>query len=127
MTKRREFTRDVSAEIVKRAKDATGALRCEKCFGVVVRGEIHHLKEDALEIDKSRKLTAKDGQFLCEPCHDELTKAFAPIIAKVKRVEAKALGITRAKQAIKSAGFAKSTKPKHDRQQLAPRAMFIED
>ena len=107
MGKRREFTPSVDKEIRARARDANSELRCEKCFGVVKQGEVHHLKEDALEIDKSRKLTAKDGIFLCQHCHKELTKAFAPVIAKVRRVEAKHVGATRPAATIRSPGFAR--------------------
>lgn len=108
MSKRREFSIAVRKKILLRAKDERGELRCEnpKCLAIVRRGEIHHLKEDALELDKSRKLTAADGIFLCEPCHDELTKAFAPVLAKVRKVEAKHLGAVRATGTIRSPGFA---------------------
>lgn len=107
MSKRREFTLTVDKEIRARARDANGEFRCESpvCLAVVKRGEVHHVKEDALETDKSRKLTAKDGTFLCQPCHKELTKAFAPVIAKVRRVEAKHLGAVRPAGKIKSPGF----------------------
>jgi protein-arginine kinase activator protein McsA len=114
MSKRREFTVSVDKEIRARARDANGELRCEECHTAVKRGEVHHVKADALEVDKSRKLTAKDGIFLCIPCHKGETKRFAPVIAKVRRVEAKHVGAVRPASKIQSPGFAKGTKPKRD-------------
>lgn len=92
MARRREFTRDTAAEIMKRVKVETG-FRCEHCNGVVTKGEIHHKDQDAMQVDKRRKLTAADGEFLCEPCHDIETAKQAPVLAKVKRQEAKHLGV----------------------------------
>lgn len=104
MSRRREFSIPVRKEILLRARDERGELRCEnpKCGALVRRGEIHHRKEDALEIDKSRKLTAVDGFFLCEPCHDELTRPFQTVIAKVMRVEANHVGASQPAGTIKS-------------------------
>lgn len=92
MTKRREFDARTKLAITKRAT-INGIVRCEECHCAIARWEIHHLKEDALEVDKSGKLTAEDGKLLCVPCHKEATKAFAPVIAKCRRVEAKAANI----------------------------------
>ena len=91
MTKRREFSRSVYVEIVKRAT-INAVIRCEKCRVAVSRFEVQHVREDALEIDKSAKLTVGDGLLLCKPCHDELTRPFQTVIAKVKRIEAKHTG-----------------------------------
>ena len=90
MARRREFTRDTAAEIMKRVQRPTG-YQCEGagCGLIVAKGEIHHVKQDAMETDKRRKLTAAEGLFLCEPCHDAETAKQAPILAKVKRIEAK--------------------------------------
>ena len=108
---RREFSHNVKLEIIKRTMDAKGNLRCEKCFGVVKKGEVHHVDQDAMQIDKQTKLTASDGQFLCRECHQEITSAQAPVLAKAKRREKKALGIriVPAKK-IQSPPFPKSTK-----------------
>lgn len=93
---RREFSKAVQVEIIKRASADGGRSvpYCEECV-LPVRGrfEIHHLDQDALQIDKKRKLTAADGQLLCRPCHSEITKAQAPVLAKAKRREAKHLGV----------------------------------
>lgn len=124
MSKRREFTTGVDAEIRKRAKDAKGQLRCELCGCAVSHGEVHHVKEDALEIDKSRKLTAADGVFACVPCHKELTRVFIPIIAKVRRVEAKALGASRPKQSIKQRPSQRVTRPHEGRQPMPYKDLY---
>jgi hypothetical protein len=89
---RQEFTRSVKAEIMLRTKRETG-FQCEHpgCGLIVSKGEIHHLEMDAMKTDKRRKLTADDGAFWCEPCHDAETAKQAPILAKVKRIEAKHL------------------------------------
>ncbi len=53
MAKRREFTRDTAAEIMKRVQRPTG-YQCEAkgCGLIVAKGEIHHIKQDAMETDK---------------------------------------------------------------------------
>jgi hypothetical protein len=97
---RREFSRAVKIEIVRRAtwSDGNSALRdqyCEKCrTSTKGRFEIHHQREDALEVDKSKPLTAADGVLWCKPCHDEHTRKFStPAVALAKRQEAAALGV----------------------------------
>ena len=90
---RREFTKPVAVAITKRATDPRGRLRCELCHGAIVKGEVHHVKQDAMETEKARKLTAADGLYLCKPCHLVETKKQAPVMAKVKRQEAKNLGV----------------------------------
>ncbi len=96
MRDRREFPRRIRAEIVKRAMDEKGRIRCEGCYGVVRRFEIDHRIAEALVVDKSKPLTAKDGQLLGYCCHrgeDGKTAHDVKMIAKSKRVEAKHLGI----------------------------------
>jgi hypothetical protein len=108
---RREFNRAVKIEIVRRAtwSDGNSSLRdqyCEKCRNPTKgRFEIHHLREDGLEIDKSKPLTAEDGALWCKPCHDEHTRKFStPAVALAKRQEAAALGADSPnKQKIKTA------------------------
>lgn len=96
---RREFSQAVKVEIARRAAiEINGWLagrRCENC-GCDTKGsfEFHHLREDGLEVDKSRKLTAADGALWCIPCHDDHTRRFStPAVAKAKRREAKHLGV----------------------------------
>ena len=122
---RRNFTRATMVQIIKRATDNVGVIRCEKCQGVCVRFHVHHLAMDAMQVDKSAKLTEKEGQLLCEPCHKEITTAQMPVLAKSLRVEAKHLRAVKPAGKIKSAPFAKSAKPKHERKELPPRKLFV--
>ena len=120
---RREFTTAVKVEIIKRATPARRLYPlCEKCGSSVQMFEIDHIKPDAMEIDKTRKLTSDDGWLLCRHCHLEKTKGDVKIIAKSKRVEAKFLGAVKPKGKIKSAGFPK--KPRRERPRLPPREIF---
>ena len=97
---RQEFTTAVAVEIVKRATDPLGFIRCEQCDCVVKPGgfAIDHIVADALRIDKRRKLTANDGQLLCsgsrDTCHGlKSAEQDQPAIARAKRLEAAHVGI----------------------------------
>jgi len=111
MTKRREFSRSTKAEIMLRCKTPTG-FRCENpsCGAIVQSGEIDHTIAEALIVDKSKKLTAEDGRFLCWECHqgpEGKTPKDKAVIAKAKRQEAAALGIKReSTRPLQSRGFA---------------------
>lgn len=113
MTKRREFSKSVKVEILTRCKVQTG-FKCEKCGAIVATGEIDHTIAEALVVDKSRKLTAEDGKFLCWPCHqgpDGKTPQDKAVIAKAKRRESAHLGIkSPSSRPIASRGFAKAEK-----------------
>lgn len=116
MGNRREFSKPVKAEIVRRAMLPDGKIACEGC-GLILGKKvfnIDHCIPDAMFLDKSRKLTADDGRLLGkECCHDPKTHGVdIPTIAKVKRIEAKNLGIKSDKQPITSPGFAKTAKTK---------------
>lgn len=99
---RREFTRAVKVEIVKRATreypPGTKQQWCEKC-GQLCTGffDIDHRDPDAMQIDKGRKLTADDGWLLCsrrpDSCHAEKTAKDVADIARAKRLEASHLGV----------------------------------
>jgi 5-methylcytosine-specific restriction endonuclease McrA len=120
MTKRREFTKPVRVEILKRAERPTG-FQCEACGVIVASGEVDHINPDGLQIDKSRKLTAEDGQFLCCHCHKEKTKDDKGRIAKAVRIEANRLGAAKPSGNIASRGFPKSGKtPAIDKSGLPP-------
>jgi hypothetical protein len=82
--------------------------------------EIHHKYMDAMQVDKSRKLTADDGLLLCIPCHLAETAKQAPILAKAKRIEAKHLGVKPKSKWLKKA---KETKPSKS---LPPRREIYE-
>ena len=108
---RRNFTRDVRAQIVKRAMNAAGQVCCEVCGLVLGKKpyQIDHTKPDGLEVDKSRRLTADDGKLLGqECCHGpKTTQVDRPMIDRAKRREAKHLGTkTPPSQTIPSRGFA---------------------
>jgi hypothetical protein len=53
VTKRREFTRDTKAEIIRRAKVPTG-FQCEYCGAIVTSGHVDHTNPDGLEVDKTK-------------------------------------------------------------------------
>ena len=119
MAGRNNFSKSTKAEIAKRAMTPTG-FRCEKCGLISTRGEIHHLKMDAMETDKSHKLDASSGAWWCVDCHREETGKQMPILAKVKRVEARHLGL-RKPSTLRSRGFAH--KPKPDKLPIPPRRL----
>lgn len=131
---RREFSKAVKIEIVKRAMLGTGQVACEGC-GLVLGSKPYHIDHvipDALQIDKSKPLRAADGQLLGKDCcHDPKTqKQDVPAIAQAKRREAKNLGAVAPKAPIKSQGFRTSahkakreTRPKA---QLPKRPLYQE-
>lgn len=90
MTGRREFSPKVREEIIRRATNERGYPVCENCGGVLKRGawEIDHVIAEGLVVDKSKPLTAKDGQLLGACCHrgeDGKTNKDVKAIAKAKR------------------------------------------
>lgn len=98
MTSRREFSDKVKAAIVMRAMNDRGFPVCEGCGGVLkLKGyEIDHRIAEALVVDKSKPLTAEDGQLLGPCCHRGVngkTARDVKIIAKAKRQARKHLGI----------------------------------
>lgn len=128
---RRNFTRATKVEILKRSMvsgiptcEAIGAgIRCACQKGL----DVHHRKMDAMEIDKAAKLTAADGELLCKPHHDPITKKQRKVLKKALATEAAHLGAKRDKAPIKSDSDALKSgrRPKHEgRVSLPPRAMF---
>lgn len=128
MSKRREFTRNQKAEILRRATIGN-EVWCEGC-GLNLTGkafEFDHRVAENLILDKSRKLTVEDGQLLGRDCcHKPKTKIDTKVAAKTKSVEAKHHGFQRKpKNQIKSAGFPKvSKKPKTPAATLPPRRLY---
>ncbi|MFC0246834.1 hypothetical protein ACFOLL_13175 [Falsochrobactrum ovis] len=117
---RREFSKKVYAEIVKRAMLPNGEIACEGCGLILGKKPYHvdHIKPDALEIDKSQRLTAKDGQLLgVECCHKPKTKQDIAVIAEAKRREEKHLGMKRPTSKLAT----KDKSPKRLNKQLPPR------
>lgn len=92
MTERREFPDRIRAQIVKRAMNDRGLPVCEGC-GAVLKPkvwEVDHKIPEALVVDKSKELTADDGQLLGPCCHrgeGGKTNADVARIAKAKRQE----------------------------------------
>ena len=85
---RREFSKPVRLQIVRRAMNARGEIACEGC-GLMLgkkRWDVDHTIPDGLAIDKSRGLTAEDGRLLgWECCHRPKTANDAGNIARAKR------------------------------------------
>lgn len=105
---RREFPRSVKVARIK-AATRDGVVYCEKCSLPCSKWEIHHVDPDAL----TGEPTFENSALWCIPCHDEETSRLAPVIAKVKRVEAKHVGATRPKGSIQTRP--KAEKPKADK------------
>jgi hypothetical protein len=130
LSDRREFTRSVKVQIIKRSM-VMGEMRCENCAAPVFPSksfDIDHRDPDAMQIDKSRKLTALDGWILCRPCHKRKTAKDVTDIAKAKRREANHLGAKRDKQPIKSDPHAlrSRSRPAHEGRDAMPaRPMFV--
>lgn len=126
MSNRQEFSRPVKVEIIKRAT-RNGIIYCEKCGAQTKKFQIDHITADGLKLDKSKPLTAKDGELLCagnrKTCHGNKTASEdVPAIAEAKRREAKHLGANDApRRQIRSKGFEKREKPpKIDKSALPP-------
>lgn len=100
--KRREFSKPVKVAIIRRATVGAQTI-CEGCGSACRQWQIDHIIAEALVVDKSKKLTAFDGQLLCARCHGaKTTAADVPAIAKAVRREAKALSADRPKGSIPS-------------------------
>lgn len=126
---RREFTKAVYAQIVKRAMLESGEIACEGCGLILGRRKFHvdHTVPDALQIDKSRKLTADDGKLLgVECCHKPKTVVDQGIIAKAKRVEESYLGMRSPAKKLRGPAFPKAARPEKTSTKIMPgyRALF---
>jgi 5-methylcytosine-specific restriction endonuclease McrA len=105
--RRKEFTGKIRAAAFLRCGG-----KCENCKAQLKlgEGEYDHIIPYALSEDSS----IENCQVLCVPCHRGVgakTAQDQKTISKAKRNNQKHLGITRPKQTIKSAPFAKSKKP----------------
>jgi len=99
---RREFDTKTKTEIIERAKDEMGRIRCEglsyrspeRCYAVVRKGEfqIDHIVAEWSVTDKKKKLKASDGQILCEVCYGIKNPKDTTEYAKNNRMKAKNLG-----------------------------------
>jgi hypothetical protein len=89
---RREFKRADKAAMLLRSRDENGVIRCEGC-GMDLTGkrfEYDHTIAEALVVDKSKPLTAKDGKLLgVDCCHrgpgGKTAKDVAAIAKAVRR------------------------------------------
>lgn len=121
MSARREFGREARKQIIRRAT-REGNQYCESCGVLTKPGEweIHHKDQDAMQIDKSEKLTADDGLLLCKSvCHPRETAKQRPVLNEAKRREASHLeGRRRPKQPMKSG--AKLLGPERTHEKRAP-------
>lgn len=120
---RREFPKEVYAQIVRRAMLPTGEIACEGCGLILGKKPYHidHTIPDALFLDKKRKLTADDGKLLgVKCCHAPKTKQDVKDIAEAKRREAKHLGFERRKQPIPSRPKSPPKPTRIDKSALAP-------
>ena len=124
MTKRREFGRQAKVDMCKRATNERGQIQCERCWAFITKWEYHHLDQDAMQIDKSRKLTVADGELLCIPCHKEESASQAPVLAKVRAIEARHLGASRPKAEIKSRNDLRMRVAKEPKTALQPRMLY---
>ena len=103
MTLRRPFPLAAQRAIIARAAHETGQVHCEQC-GILLKSreewEIDHVIAEAIRpaADKSRRLTAADGQLLCKTCHRAKTGNDDSDIARAKRREAADFGAGKPKR-----------------------------
>ena len=119
---RREFSKAVKVQVVKRAMQANGVVYCEKCGQQAKKYEIDHEIPDAM----GGEPTAANAVLMCVECHREKTNIDVTNIAKAKRREALHLGV-RKKPSFVSRGFAKFTKPPKEPLKLPPRKPMFRD
>jgi hypothetical protein len=134
---RRNFTRNQKEQIVERATDAEGVVRCECCNLALKRGswEIDHILAEALrpEADKQKKITIAEGQLLGKCCHrgeDGKTNRDVAQIAKAKRQYNAANGLKTAPvKKLSGPGFPVSEKSasRSPKPSLPPRPLYRED
>lgn len=112
--KRREFTREQRAHMIKRASDEKGVIRCEGC-GLNITGkviEIDHTIPEAMLVasDRLKPLTIEMGKVLGRDCCHRApggkTAQDMSNLAEAKNREASHLGARRPSQ-LKGAGFRK--------------------
>lgn len=128
---RREFKRDVRVAIIKRSV-VNGVPTCEWLDNGVRCGcqkglALHHDTMDAMEVDKTSKLTIDDGRMLCPPHHDPITKKQRKDLKRVQAAEARHLGDKDPRtQKIQSPGFPKAAKESRisAKPSLPPRALY---
>lgn len=93
-----------------------------RCNATLARGRVEFDHDIAAELGGAA--TFDNARALCKICHRAKYPDDAAKIAKAKRREAGALGASRPAAQIKSKGFTPSSKPRHEREPLAPRRLF---
>lgn len=119
--KRREFSRELKAQMIRRAWDKVReCVACEGC-GLDLTGkdiDFHHVIPEAMFLDKARKLTADDGKVLGAACchrgKDSQTSRDQGDIAQAKNREAKHFGFASSERPyagkMQNRGFVKGGK-----------------
>lgn len=128
---RTEFSKPVRRAALERSQ-----MRCEavgRMYGLEdgIRCTMplsHGVNFDHIVLDANSKDNSLENcAAVCIRCHSWKTRKHdIPMAAKTVRQKDKALGIKAETQKIRSAGFPKSTKPRHERNQLPPRRMYEE-
>ncbi len=130
------MSRNEFSKPVKRAALERSQMRCEavgRMYGL--EGGIrctmplsHGVNFDHIILDANSKDNSLENcAAVCIRCHSWKTRKHdIPMAAKTVRQKDKALGIKSEKQKIRSAPFPKSTKTRHERNQLPPRRMYEE-
>ncbi len=99
---RREFSKPVKRDALKRANKKCEGENCGALFGV--KFHFDHDIADGL----GGEPTLENCKVLCHPCHAEKTaKHDIPLIAKTKRIQDKHNGIRKPSR-LQSAGFQKA-------------------
>jgi 5-methylcytosine-specific restriction endonuclease McrA len=99
---RREFSKPVKRDALRRAAGKCEGKNCGALFGV--KFHFDHIIADGLGGDP----TLENCAVLCHVCHNDKTRKHdVPLIAKVKRISDKHLGIKNSRQKIQSRGFQK--------------------
>jgi len=120
---RREFPKKVKVEVIRRSTRG-GVVYCEKCGLPCKKWQIDHVIPDSI----GGHPVIENAELICEICYDTKNRHDTKVAAKVKRVEAKSLGVKKP-ATLKSAGFAKSAKAERPKltKVLPPRPMFTGD
>ena len=118
MIKRREFSRAVRVQAIKRATTVTGQVFCQICGALCRSFEVDHIIADS----HGGEPTLENARIVCQSCHAEKSSKDTTTAAKIKRVEAKHLGATKPKAEIKSRGF--DRKQRTPKPSLPPREIY---
>jgi 5-methylcytosine-specific restriction protein A len=118
---RREFPTRVRAAAIKRATDAKGIVRCEKCKGEAKAPEVDHINPDGL----TGEPTISNAMVMCALCHLAKSKQDTANIAEAKRREAKHIGAkTPSPRPLKSRNTFPAGRTRSAKESLPPRALY---